>query len=167
MNSAQPLQSHLGIDWGNTMQMLYDSESFVVVHMLPDAVETSTQALNDTAPPRPQLARHGFEIVDKRSGKEVYLDGSWAEMFQQQILAWQRDTPTQEEVEDALDRYAGLAQNPVVVHCIPLRRCAPSPKGDDDLAAGRPLLVVLRDDRAPVSTRAVLFQIAEPPSVGG
>ena len=116
MNSAQPLQSDLGIDWGNTMQMLYDSESFVVVHMLPDAVETSTQALNDTAPPRPQLARHGFEIVDKRSGKEVYLDGSWAEMFQEQILAWQRDTPTQEEVEDALDRYAGLAQNPVVVH---------------------------------------------------
>jgi hypothetical protein len=98
------------------MQMLYDSESFVVVHMLPDAVEISTQVLNDTAPPQPQLTRHGFEIVDKRSGKEVYLDGSWAEMFQQQILAWQRDTPTQEEVEDALDRYAGLAQNPVVVH---------------------------------------------------
>ena len=29
----------------------------------------------------------------QRSGKEVYLDGSWAEMFQEQILAWQRDTP--------------------------------------------------------------------------
>ena len=99
------------------MHMLYDSESFVVVHMLPDAVEKkSAQVLNDTAPAVPQLARHGFEIVDKRSGKEVYLDGSWAEMFQEQILAWQRDTPTQEEVEDALDRYAGLAQNPVVVH---------------------------------------------------
>jgi hypothetical protein len=108
----------LHIDKGNIMQMLYDSESFVVVHMLPDAVEatTSRQVLNDTAPAVPQLARHGFEIVDKRSGKEVYLDGSWAEMFQEQILAWQRDTPTQEEVEDALDRYAGLAQNPVVVH---------------------------------------------------
>ena len=99
------------------MQMLYDSDSFVVVHMLPDAVEQKGGPLNDTAPPAPQLARHGFEIVDKRSGKEVYLDGSWAEMFQQQILAWQRDTPTQEEVEDALDRYAGLAQNPVVVPC--------------------------------------------------
>mgnify|MGYP003474481173 FL=1 len=93
------------------MQMLYDSESFAVMHMQPDAQD-------DDAPEqeRPQLERHGFEIVDKRSGKEVYLDGSWAEMFQQQILAWQRDTPTQEEVEDALDRYAGLAQNPVVVH---------------------------------------------------
>ena len=54
--------------------------------------------------------------MDKRSGKEVYLDGSWAEMFQLQIIAWQRDAPTQEEVEDTLDSYTGLAQNPVVVH---------------------------------------------------
>ena len=99
------------------MHMLYDSESFVVVHMLPDAVEKkSAQALNDTAPAIPQLARHGFEIVDKRSGKEVYLDGSWAELFQQHIQAWQVNTPTQEEVEDTLDQYAVLAQNPVVVH---------------------------------------------------
>lgn len=97
------------------MQMLYDSESFVVVHMQPD-VPKSAETTADDAPAPPQLARHGFEIVDKRSGKEVYLDGSWAEMFQQKILAWQRDAPTQEEVEDTLDRYTGLAQNPVVVH---------------------------------------------------
>lgn len=37
-------------------------------------------------------------------------------MFQQKILAWQLNTPTQEEVEDTLDTYTGLAQNPVVVH---------------------------------------------------
>lgn len=98
------------------MHMLYDSDSFVVVHMLPDAVDAGSPAAGDGAPAVPQLARHGFEIVDKRSGKEVYLDGSWAEMFQQQILAWQREAPTQEEVEDILDRYTGLAQNPVVVH---------------------------------------------------
>ena len=101
------------------MQMLYDSESFVVVHMLADAVEPVIlpgAAADTDAAPAPRLARHGFEIVDKRSGKEVYLDGSWAEMFQQQILAWQRNTPTQEEVEEALDRYTGLAQNPVIVH---------------------------------------------------
>ena len=101
------------------MQMLYDSESFVVVHMLPDvpeAADASAKDSQDKPGPVPQLARHGFQIVDKRSGKELYLDGSWAEMFQQKILAWQRDTPTQEEVEDTLDRYTGLAQNPVVVH---------------------------------------------------
>ena len=56
------------------MKMLYDSDSFVVVHMLPDAGLSDSAA--KTAPLPPQLLRHGFEIVDKRSGKEVYLDGS-------------------------------------------------------------------------------------------
>ena len=37
-------------------------------------------------------------------------------MFQKQIMAWQQDAPTEEEVEDILDRYTGLAQQPVVVH---------------------------------------------------
>ncbi|MEG2281036.1 MAG: DUF3567 family protein, partial [Comamonas sp.] len=55
-------------------------------------------------------------IVDKRSGKEVYLDGSWAEMFQLIIQEWQRESPSEEEVEDILERYAQLAQNPVLIH---------------------------------------------------
>jgi hypothetical protein len=95
---------------GPAMQMLYDSDSFVVVHVQP--TEDDTPA----APDIPVLARHGFEIVDKRSGKEVYLDGSWAELFQQQIAAWQLKTPTQEEVEDTLEGYAELAHTPVLVH---------------------------------------------------
>ena len=70
----------------------------------------------DTSAQGPQIPRHGFEIVDKRSGKEVYLDGSWAEMFQIQITAWQKDMPSQEEVEDTLEGYAELAQMPVVMH---------------------------------------------------
>jgi Protein of unknown function (DUF3567) len=92
------------------MQMLYDSESFVVVHVQPNEDDAPS------APNLPVLARHGFEIVDKRSGKEVYLDGSWAELFQQKIAAWQLNTPTQEEVEDTLEGYAELAQNPVLMH---------------------------------------------------
>jgi len=90
------------------MHMLYDSESFVVVHMLANQAAEGEQ--------EPDVARHGFEIVDKRVNKEVYLDGSWAEVFQRQILAWQRQTPTQEEVENMLGRYAELAQNPLVMH---------------------------------------------------
>ena len=95
------------------MHMLYDSESFVVVHMLPQPGQDDTQA---DEKPVPQLLRHGFEIVDKRSGKEVYLDGLWAELFQRRITEWQQNTPTQEEVEDTLEGYAELAQNPVVLH---------------------------------------------------
>ncbi|MFM1950196.1 MAG: hypothetical protein RL706_2217, partial [Pseudomonadota bacterium] len=88
-----------------------ESESFAVMHVL---ANDTGEASN--APKVPTLERHGFEIVDKRSGKEVYLDGSWAEMFQMHIQAWQQNTPTQEEVEDTLDQYTGLAQQPVVVH---------------------------------------------------
>jgi len=93
------------------MNLLYESETFAVMHVLANA---PAEAAPQTS--MPLLERHGFEIVDKRSGKEVYLDGSWAEMFQQQIQAWQQHTPTQEEVEDTLEGYTGLAQQPVVVH---------------------------------------------------
>ncbi|GAB4090344.1 DUF3567 domain-containing protein [Hydrogenophaga soli] len=95
------------------MNMLYDSDSFAVVHIHANAPMAGEPSGDDAALLMP---RHGFEIVDKRSGKEVYLDGSWAEMFQMQINAWQRDTPSQEEVEDTLEGYATLAQMPVVVH---------------------------------------------------
>lgn len=103
------------------MHTLYDSETYSVTHMLANAVtaqEESGAAVERKEPvaPVPTLARHGFEIVDKRAGKEVYLDGSWAELFQQHIEAWQLNTPTQEEVEDTLEQYAELAQNPVLVH---------------------------------------------------
>ncbi len=102
------------------MHTLYDSDAYSVTHMLANAVaiDLPLDALSagEQLLVLPQLVRHGFEIVDKRSGKEVYLDGSWAEMFQQHIVAWQQNTPTQEEVEDTLERYAELAQNPVVMH---------------------------------------------------
>lgn len=115
------------------MRMLYDSDAYVVVHlqaepqagkMARDSTDDGVQAVQNLIqtlsangePQATQFARHGFEIVDKRSGKEVYLDGSWAELFQQQIDAWQEKTPTQEEVEDTLERYAQLAQNPVLLH---------------------------------------------------
>ncbi len=103
------------------MHTLYDSETFSVTHMLANAEAmaqhpSGASKREQRAQRAPLLARHGFEIVDKRSGKEVYLDGSWAEMFQQHILQWQENTPTQEEVEDTLERYAGLAQHPVVMH---------------------------------------------------
>jgi hypothetical protein len=105
-----------------TMQTLYDSETYSVTHMLANAEADGSNPLSGViktvqyASGVPTLARHGFEIVDKRAGKEVYLDGSWAELFQQHIMEWQVNTPTQEEVEDTLEQYAELAQNPVLVH---------------------------------------------------
>ncbi len=93
------------------MQMLYDSDSFVVVQIHANAPEESAPK-----PAVPELARNGFEIVDKRSGKEVYLDGSWAELFQQRLSAWAKNTPTQEEIENTLESYSGLATTPISLH---------------------------------------------------
>ena len=93
------------------MQMLYDSDSFVVLHVDAEAGDDEQNNMFPT-----QIARNGFEIVDKRSGKELYLDGAWAELFQLRIAAWQKDTPTQEEVEDTLEGYAELAQTPLSLH---------------------------------------------------
>lgn len=98
------------------MNTLYDSESFVVVHLQAPGHDASPASSPNPRPDLPVMPRHGFEIVDKRSGKEVYLDGSWAELFQQHLEAWQRQSPTQEEVEATLEQYSGLAQQPVVVH---------------------------------------------------
>jgi Protein of unknown function (DUF3567) len=93
------------------MDMLYNSDTYSVMHL-----HVQDDALVPVRPDVPALARHGFEIVDKRSGKEIYLEGSWAEQFQAHLRAWQENAPTQEEVEDTLAGYAELAQNPVVVH---------------------------------------------------
>ena len=98
------------------MHTLYDSDTYSVTQMLANAAPEATVTGAEKPRPVPTLARHGFEIVDKRANKEVYLDGSWAELFQLHISAWQENTPTQEEVEDTLEQYAGLAQNPVVIH---------------------------------------------------
>ena len=94
-----------------TMDILYNSEAFSVLHL-----EMQETEFRPSRPDLPVLARHGFEIVDKRSGKELFLEGSWAEQFQAHLRAWQENSPTQEEVEDTLAGYAELAQNPVVVH---------------------------------------------------
>jgi hypothetical protein len=63
-----------------------------------------------------KLTRTGFEIVDKRTGNEVYLDGSWAEMFQEKLTLWRQTTPTSEEVELTIEGYAALATQPIRVH---------------------------------------------------
>ncbi len=101
--------------WGSSfflehpqLHLLYDSDTFVLLRLFADHATGGTT--------RPSLPRQGFEIVDKRSGKELFLDGAWAELFQQEMKAWDRAGANSDDIESTLDRYAQLAQNPVVLH---------------------------------------------------
>ena len=93
------------------MDVLYNSERFSVMH-----VQDITPAAAPVRADIPALQREGFEIVDKQAGKEVYLEGQWAELFQGHLRAWQERAPSQEEVEETLAGYAELAQTPLALH---------------------------------------------------
>ncbi len=109
------------------LNTLYNSDAFVVVHIQTETGDCAPALKNDTTDPtraadlpiasvRPRLKREGFEIVDKRSGRELYLEGAMAEVFSQQILAWRDKVPTEEEVDETLDGYAQLGQITNRVH---------------------------------------------------
>ncbi len=66
-------------------------------------------------PKPPPCRATGLRLRTSARAKEVYLDGAWAELFQRQIRALANRIPSEEEVEATLERYASLAQNPVLI----------------------------------------------------
>jgi hypothetical protein len=94
------------------MHMLYNSDSFVVVQFeVP--VEAALPATPDA------LTRGGYEIVDKFARKEIFIDGAMAQSFKDGVAALieaRPAGPTQEEMDDYLERFASLMHQPVVMH---------------------------------------------------
>ena len=97
------------------MQTLYNSDSFVVVAF-------NVPAEGETTPASQPPQRGGFEIVDKFSRKEIFLEGAVAHSFQQgvQALVAQGPEGDAEGLQARLDEYiagfAQLAQQPVLLH---------------------------------------------------
>lgn len=88
------------------MQMLYDSENFVVVAHSHVEDESESQSASNC----------GYELVDKRTNMTMYLQDSWAKVFYEQILSWRETTPEQSEVEGLLDQYTSMATVPLTMH---------------------------------------------------
>lgn len=87
------------------MQMLYNSDSFAVVSFdVPDA--TGPVPLN----------RGGYEIVDKFARKEIFLQGALAERFKQGVQELIESSPSEEEMDDYIERFAELSSQPLVLH---------------------------------------------------
>lgn len=91
------------------MHMLYNSDNFAVVQFVVAGPDDSSQ--EDAAP-----ARGGYEIVDKSSRMELFLDGALAEHFKLGVEALIETSPGVEEMDAFLANYTALAHQPVVLH---------------------------------------------------
>lgn len=91
------------------MHMLYNSDHYAVVQ-----IQLPLEIIDETSPPG--LMRGGYEIVDKFARKELYIEGALAEHFKEGVEALIETSPSIEEIDAYLERYASLAQQPVVMH---------------------------------------------------
>jgi hypothetical protein len=94
------------------MQMLYNSDNFVVVHF-EDALATELPQLTAA------LSRGGFEIVDKQARTDIFIEGALAERFQRGVQLLVEQSPggaSLEALDDYIAGFTGLAQHPLVLH---------------------------------------------------
>jgi Protein of unknown function (DUF3567) len=86
------------------MQLLYQSDSFVVVRIDVPAGSTGP------------LGRGGFEIVDKFARKGIFIEGKLAEDFIAGVQELAGQGPDEEAMDAFIGGYTQLAQQPVVLH---------------------------------------------------
>ena len=99
------------------MQMLYNSDSFAVV--LFDVAEATAPGAGTRPVDEPEVSKlthGGYEIVDKFARKEIFLQGAMAESFKVGVEALIETRPSEEEIDDYIERFASLMQQPVVLH---------------------------------------------------
>jgi hypothetical protein len=92
------------------MHMLYNSDNFAVVQFVVSGPD------DGSSQQEPAAARGGYEIVDKSSRKELFLEGTLAEHFKLGVEALIETSPGVEEMDAFLSNYTTLAHQPVVLH---------------------------------------------------
>jgi len=83
------------------MQMLYNSDSFVVVQF-----EMPTEG--------GELTRGGYEIVDKLARKEIFIEGALAESFKLGVEALAGHEA--DDFDDFIEGYTRMAQQSLTLH---------------------------------------------------
>ena len=94
------------------MQMLYNSDNFIVVQFDLAAEGAGTAAAGGAE----AIGRGGYEIVDKAARKEIYIEGLLAESFKAGVQQIVDHNPSPEAFDEFIGRYTALAQQPLVAH---------------------------------------------------
>ena len=97
------------------MQMLYNSDSYAVV-LFDVAAAVAPGAVPAVADAPEPLSHGGYEIVDKFARKEIFLQGVMAESFKEGVEALIQTKPSEEEIDDYIERFTSLMQQPVILH---------------------------------------------------
>jgi len=58
----------------------------------------------------------GYEIMDKTLRREIFLDGEDAEIFRRNVQGLIEQSSTADDVDEFLQGFSGLMQQPVVLH---------------------------------------------------
>ena len=87
------------------MQMLYNSDSYAVV-LFDVAAAVAPAVPPGVESARAPLSHGGYEIVDKFARKEIFLQGAMAESFKQGVEALIQTQPSEEEIDDYIERFA-------------------------------------------------------------
>lgn len=58
----------------------------------------------------------GYEIMDKTLRREIFLGGRDAEVFRRNVQELIEQEPTSDEVDEFLQGFSGLMNQPVVLH---------------------------------------------------
>jgi hypothetical protein len=94
--------------------MLYNSDNYAVVQFeveVPDTGRARAPAASTEA-----LKRGGYEIVDKHARREIFIEGAAAESFKVGVQALISAEPGDDEIDEYLEGFTVLAQQPVVLH---------------------------------------------------
>ncbi len=94
------------------MQLVYNSDGYAVMQFTP---QPEADAAEPTAA-HTSAHQGGFEIVDKLTRKEIYLQGAVAESFQAGVKALVDQGKDPAALEDYIACYTVLAQQPVLLH---------------------------------------------------
>jgi hypothetical protein len=95
------------------MQLLYNSDSYVVVQFDVPAPTATTPPAGDG---QVRLSRGGFEIVDKFARKEIFIEGALAERFKQGVQSLVDAGPTEDQLDEFIATFTEAALQPVVLH---------------------------------------------------
>ena len=98
------------------MQMLYNSDNYVVVQFDVPASAQAVAAGTASDAGGDILTRGGYEIVDKFARKGIFIEGVMAQSFKEGVEALIETRPSEDDMDDYIGRYTSLMQQTVILH---------------------------------------------------